>query len=220
MAFLCCSLVMMGTLFWVDNSWAFFPDNDPTTTVDISILITGQAGDDFASELDPDGNGQIPLSGGKLLRGNGDRDDNRQEPIVIICGTGELVAPNSSEAQAFFQSHREVKSYLDFGHLKIFPDVQVAIIVRNNCCYRNKAVVRLVCDSLFFKQYMELFGLLPIIVILLISPASAGADGSETGQADVVFGSDIIEGGEGHDYIRAGSDELPWMINRACVARL
>ena len=72
-ALLCCSQVAMGTIFWVDNSWAFLPEDNPDTLVDISIFFDGQVGDGPCSDLTPDGDGQIPLAGGKQQRGNGDQ---------------------------------------------------------------------------------------------------------------------------------------------------
>jgi len=38
MALLCFALVMMGTLFWVDNTWALITDDDPAIMIDLSQL--------------------------------------------------------------------------------------------------------------------------------------------------------------------------------------
>jgi len=137
---LCCSLVAMGTIFWVDNSWAFLPDQDPDTLVDISIFFNGQVGDGACSELDPDGDGQIPLAGGKLQRGNGDQDDNKPKPVIIVYQPGALAASNPFNVSAFIWSGSAVKSYLNFGHLKIFPDASGSLsLAQKHNCYNQKA---------------------------------------------------------------------------------
>jgi hypothetical protein len=143
---LSCSLISMGGLIWVDNSWALIPDGDPATSFDRSIfdIMAGQAD---CSDLDPDGDGQIPLTGGKLVKGNGDQDDNREEyfifmPLAVVSGRGGLwsvSANHHQNRQVPFVSPvskagtepklkpgpsglthcRITVAYKDFGHLKV-----------------------------------------------------------------------------------------------------
>ena len=146
---LCCALVAMGTIFWVDNSWAFLPDDNPDTLVDISIFFDGQVGDGSCSELDPDGDGQIPLAGGKLQKGNGDQDDNKPKPMIIVYHSGALVSPDPFYVPAFNYSGGAVKSYLDFGHLKVFPNTSVSLPLAQECNWYNpKAAVLYLRGSL------------------------------------------------------------------------
>lgn len=120
--FISCSLVFMGGLIWIDNSWAIIPDDDPATSFDSSLLRDILDGGDDLDERDADGDGQIPVPGGKLVRGNGDQDDNRQEPLRIVYRPGALIVQNHSPVPAKMWTHRTLKSYLDFGHLKVMPN--------------------------------------------------------------------------------------------------
>ena len=140
---LCCSLMAIGMIFWVDNSWALLPDDNPDTLMDISIFFDGQVGDGACPELDSDGDGQIPLAGGKLQRGNGDQDDNKLKPIIIIYQPEALVAPNPFNVPAIMWSGSVVKSYLNFGHLKIFPDAAASLpfALKYNCYNQEAAAL-------------------------------------------------------------------------------
>ena len=149
-AILCFSLVMMGGLIWINNTWAIMPDDDPATSFDISAFFGYSIGQIDLSDLDPDGDGQIPLAGGKLLRGNGDQDDNKQDPIVIVYRLEALVETSFSDAPVLCQAGQMVKSYLDFGHLKVFPDVSTSIIIKENTnSYSIKAAARVTCGDLY-----------------------------------------------------------------------
>lgn len=81
--FMSLSLVMMGCLFWVDNSWAVILDNDPGTFVDISIYLDGGLGNSGDPALGEDGDGVIPVVVGALVHGNGDQDDNKEEAFLL-----------------------------------------------------------------------------------------------------------------------------------------
>lgn len=125
-----CSLISIGGLIWINNSWAVIPDEDPSTFFEISVIWDELDGNDDISALDPDGDGRIPVPGGTLLKGNGDQDDNKQEPMTIVYRPGALEAPNFSDAPLFCREDLAVKSYLGFGHLKIFPDAPTFISLK------------------------------------------------------------------------------------------
>lgn len=124
-----CSLVLMGGLIWIDNSWALFPDNDPATSFESSILFKITTGELDCDDLDPDGDGQIPLAGGKLMKGNGDQDDNKPEPLRIVYRLGAIIPANRPSVPLKRWDCQAVRSYLDFGHLKVFPDASVFLII-------------------------------------------------------------------------------------------
>lgn len=130
-----CSLISMGGLIWINNSWAVFPDDDPATSFDFSLILETLNGQADFSAIDVDGDGQIPVPGGKLLKGNGTRDDNKHDPIVIVSRPGEIITPNPFNALVVFRVHRAVSSYLDFGHLKVFPDAILPLIIAENITY-------------------------------------------------------------------------------------
>jgi len=143
------SLILIGGLFWINNRWAFIPDNNPASSFNFSAIFDTLNGSGDLSALDPDGDGQIPLTGGKLVKGNGDQDDNKQEPVVIVYQPGTLIEPNFSDAPVLCQGGWTVKSYLGFGHLKVFPDAPVSIIINENAeVYSKKAAVRVTCGGL------------------------------------------------------------------------
>lgn len=126
-----CSLIFMGGLIWIDNSWAIIPDGDPATSFESSVPLAVMTGEIDCDDLDPDGDGQIPLAGGTLLQGNGDQDDNKTEPWRIIYRLGEIIELRPYSAPVVFREHRVVSSYLDFGHLKVFPDAVLSLISEN-----------------------------------------------------------------------------------------
>jgi len=119
-AFLCLSLVSTGCLFWVDNSWAYVRGGESESLVQVDLLDGGLDYDEI-QEFDPDGDGIIPVAGGYLIRGNGDRDDNREEPFVLSRLAGEIVRPRTFKAVTSFGERRTVAAYKDFGHLKVMP---------------------------------------------------------------------------------------------------
>lgn len=133
-----CSLISMGGLIWVDNSWAIFPDDDPSTSFDSSLLFGIMTGEVDCDDLDPDGDGQIPLAGGTLLRGNGDQDDNKSDPLRLLVRTGAIVTPNHYYAPIKKWDYRATKSYLDFGHLKVFPDAPISVIISSKLYYQGQ----------------------------------------------------------------------------------
>ena len=116
-----CSLVSMGGMLWINNSWAFFPDDDPATKANISFSLDGQAGDDFDSKFDPDGDGQIPLAGGKLIKGNGDQDDNKEREFILCRRFDRVIEFKPHPTRNSFATRRVTMSYKDFGHLKVRP---------------------------------------------------------------------------------------------------
>ena len=118
-AVLCCSLVMMGTLFWVDNSWALIFDDDPQTMVEISALLDDDLVDD--SNLQDDDDGVIPITGGTLVRGNGDQDDNKDETFSLARQFGRVIDFKAHPALNRFEEQYTTRSYKDFGHLKVMP---------------------------------------------------------------------------------------------------
>lgn len=118
---LCFALIMMGGLFWIDNSWALIGDNDPTTKVELSLYTGGCLGDNSHTELDQDDNGVIPIAGGLLIYGNGDQDDNKNKAILIRTMAGAIVPLLPLRVVNSFTTHRLVAAYYDFGHLKVMP---------------------------------------------------------------------------------------------------
>ena len=141
---------MMGRLIWIDNSWAVLPDGDPGTSFESSILFEALADKIDCEDLDPDGDGQIPLTGGKLVKGNGDQDDNRSEPWRIVYRPGVLISRVYFSAPAKMRDHGVVKSYLDFGHLKVFPDAPISLIIADKYNYDGqKAAALYSCGGLF-----------------------------------------------------------------------
>jgi len=113
--FLCCSLVMMGTLFWIDNSWALILDNDPLTVAEISDYFDGNPG------LQDDDDGVVPIAGGILIRGNGDQDDNKEEIFQLDRRFEWVVYFKMYTALNSFVERHITRSYKDFGHLKVMP---------------------------------------------------------------------------------------------------
>ena len=149
---LSCSLILTGGLIWINNTWAMVQDNDPDTSFDVSIIFDGMDGKTDLSDLDPDGDGQIPLAGGKLLKGNGGFDDNKPDPILITGRAVVLVTPSSFPAPLLVQENRVIKSYLDFGHLKIFPDASSSYIYEMMNTHGNKAAALSPRGGLFLCQ--------------------------------------------------------------------
>ena len=119
--FLCCSLIAMGTLFWVDNSWALITDHDPLTAVNIGPYLDDCVDEEPEIKADQDGDGVIPIAGGLLIRGNGDRDDNRGEEFKIVRCLSGSATTETTAAVSNFKERRTVAAYKDFGHLKVMP---------------------------------------------------------------------------------------------------
>lgn len=125
---LCLSLGLMGTLFWVDNSWALIADSDPATQVQLSLLLRVDFGDLPDQLADEDGDGVLPIAGGFLVRGNGDQDDNREEAFFPQRPVGALSPPPAFRAAVdSFGERRTVAAYMDFGHLKVMPAAEALI---------------------------------------------------------------------------------------------
>ncbi|UQZ88847.1 hypothetical protein C4J81_06390 [Deltaproteobacteria bacterium Smac51] len=112
---------MMGTLFWIDNSWALIFDDDPYTQINISSYYDLDGNDDSRAELEADDDGIVPVTGGILVQGNGDQDDNRDEPFSITKRPSRVVSVKSTSIYSDFRERRMVKAYRDFGHLKVMP---------------------------------------------------------------------------------------------------
>ena len=125
---MCLSLVKMGVIFWVGNTWALIPDNDPTTPTQVSMLFDGRLHNSHQAELDKDGDGVIPIAGGMLVRGNGDQDDNKEDPIQLRRVSVTVVQPYITKAATNFRDRRTVVAYKDFGHLKVMPAADSSII--------------------------------------------------------------------------------------------
>ena len=123
-ALLCLSLVSMGGLFWVNNSWALVLDNDPTTMVNLAAFFDGSGSDAKCAELDDDNDGRVPVAGGVLVRGNGDRDDHKEEPLIIPRHMAAAAAPGFGRIPARALYRPMVMSYKDFGHLKVMPEAE------------------------------------------------------------------------------------------------
>lgn len=115
------SVICMGGILWVNNSWAVVPDDDPSTYFDISVFFDDLDGKSDLPDMDSDGDGQIPLAGGKLLKGNGDQDDNKHEPILLGINCGSIVDHPDSIFLRICSATNVVQSYVDFGHLKVMP---------------------------------------------------------------------------------------------------
>lgn len=128
MAFLCFFLVMMGALFWVDNSWTLITDSDPATMTQMGLLLDGGLDSGACQALDQDGDGVIPIAGGALIRGNGDRDDNKEEAYLIRRLPAVIVEPETGSMGSGFNDRRMVKAYKDFGHLKVMPEAEAAAV--------------------------------------------------------------------------------------------
>lgn len=140
-----CSLILMGGLIWVNNTWAVLPDDDPATPFSVTVLYAAMTGAVDCSALGHDGDGQIPIDGGKLLKGNGDQDDNREEsfafpPLAASGRMGWSVSANYNQSRqtplvasvskvgtdqklrprpSGFIQRRLAATYKDFGHLKL-----------------------------------------------------------------------------------------------------
>lgn len=137
-ALLCFSLVMMGALVWIDNSWALITDNDPATMTRLDLLQGGGLDSLTCQALDQDGDGVIPFPGGYLIRGNGGLDDNKEEPFIVEGFSGIIIKPQPFKAVTNFRDRRTVVAYKDFGHLKLMPLAE-AIYVYNLTFYKSKA---------------------------------------------------------------------------------
>ena len=74
-AFLCLSLVMMGGLIWVDNSWAYTGGGQAGDLIQADFFFDGLDQDEI-QELDADGSGMIPLAADILSKGNVGLDDS------------------------------------------------------------------------------------------------------------------------------------------------
>ena len=120
-ALLCCSLVAMGTLFWVDNSWALILDSDSATVVNIEPFLDDCVDGLPGIEEDEAEDGVIPIAGGYLISGNGDRDDNKGEEFTIVRRCSGVVTTENRPAFSTFNERRTVAAYKDFGHLKVMP---------------------------------------------------------------------------------------------------
>ena len=137
-AFLSCSLIMMGSLFWIDNSWALIFDDDPQTMVDIVDYLDGDLDDD--SGLQDDDDGIVPITGGTLIRGNGDQDDNKEETFQLCRQVGRLIDYKTHSAMNGFEERYTTRSYKDFGHLKVMPvGDNIADIISTSLLTRGKA---------------------------------------------------------------------------------
>lgn len=128
---MCLSLVKMGVIFWVGNTWALIPDNDPTTPTQVSMLFDGRLHNSHQAELDKDGDGVIPIAGGMLVRGNGDQDDNKEDPIQLRRVSVTVVQPYITKAATNFRDRRTVVAYKDFGHLKVMPAADFSVVSQN-----------------------------------------------------------------------------------------
>ena len=118
---MCLSLVMMGGLLWVNNSWALILDNDANTSVNLGIFLGGHLNDDPSPELDDDDDGVVPVAGGTLFHGNGDQDDNKEEAFLLRVNCGSIVEPPENYQLFAYSERRLVLAYIDFGHLKVMP---------------------------------------------------------------------------------------------------
>ena len=121
-----CSLIFIVGLMRFNDGWVIVRDNDPATSLGLAVIYDHLAGKKNLSELDPDGDRQIPLTGGKLIKFNGSLDNNRAEPMALTGRSVILVTPPSSDPPLLIWENRAIKSYLDFGHLKVFPDASVS----------------------------------------------------------------------------------------------
>ena len=141
-ALLCLSLVNMGTLFWVNNSWALVLDNDPTSMVNLAAFFDGGGSDAKCAELDDDNDGLVPVAGGVLVRGNGDRDDHKEEPFTIPLHVADAVVPLFYLFSAKAAYRCMAVSYKDFGHLKLMPEADYNIYAVPNTFVADKKVAR------------------------------------------------------------------------------
>ena len=123
---------MMGSLFWAGNSWALITDADPNTKTQIDLLLNGRLERGAQPELDQDGNGVIPIAGGMLVHGNGDQDDNRDDPVPLRrVGGGLVIQPYALKAATNFNERRTALAYKDFGHLKVMPAADFSVVSPN-----------------------------------------------------------------------------------------
>ena len=120
------ALIFVGSLIWINNSVAIIPDNDPLTFIRLEIIAAAepqfQAADHDWEDL---AENQI------VVRGNGDRDDNREQPFVLSLVEFDIVPIIPIPATISFADSRMVVAYWKFGHLKIMPAAEMFFTVLN-----------------------------------------------------------------------------------------
>lgn len=118
----CCSLITVGSLVWIDNSVALIPDGNTATQSRVKSLV-GLNHPSLYDELITISEQTQPSSGDALLAGNGDLDDNREESFVfrtLVSLIAKLFAPLASSN---FRERYTAKSYIDFGLLRLMPEL-------------------------------------------------------------------------------------------------
>lgn len=141
------ALIWVGCLVWIDNSIAIIPDNDPATFVSPQAIKGFGSVDGRHHTIQSDVRDFNSGSAQRVVRGNGDQDDNREEYFSLIPLTGTLgqsglwsVTANYNQSRQTFSAapvskvrtepkpqprpsgfvqRRTVVAYKDFGHLKV-----------------------------------------------------------------------------------------------------
>ena len=97
------ALISVGSLIWIDNSVAVIPDNDPTTFVQLELIDGIEGNEDGSAEWqDDDHDWKDPLHGQMVVRGNGDRDDNKEESYFLRRYVGQVIKPEYKECASSF----------------------------------------------------------------------------------------------------------------------
>jgi len=120
--FVSLSLISFGGLIQISDTWVLVHDNDPHTETDLSFLIEIENLDDLGSELDPDGDGRIPLNGGTLILTPGFQAKVEQTAPFVNRTVSWSLPSEFCPPSKTLHSHLSVKAYKDFGHLRIIPD--------------------------------------------------------------------------------------------------
>jgi len=136
-AVLSLALIWVGCLVWIDNSLAIIPDNDPRTSF---LLEGGSAARAKPAQLHQAGPVSDSGGGALVVRGNGDRDDNREEAFYFQAAAGLRVPAEYRSAVSGFKQLRTAVAYKDFGHLKIMVaegghfDIFTSVFIHKEGC--------------------------------------------------------------------------------------
>jgi hypothetical protein len=109
-------LFWMGAWVWIDNRWAVIPGFTEAGQAGLLGVVTGGA----LQVKAPAGDTKTDLPVG-LVEGNGDGDDNKEEPFVPFPFVANLAQVQVLLKNPARVNRPQVISYQDLGHLKVNP---------------------------------------------------------------------------------------------------
>ncbi len=125
------ALINVGSLVWINNGLAITPDDDQNITVPLSAFRGVYQGENDLS----DDTCAAPISPQEadglaqgLIYGNGGLDDNREESYTYQRPTTTMRPPKAVKSASTFNNRYTAKSFQDFGHLKVMPAGDAALI--------------------------------------------------------------------------------------------